>query len=299
MSVLGLPDWLGKPLAVFLIDLLLAGDNAVVIALVCLSLPPRSRRWVLLFGALGAIALRVLLTGLAWSVLAVPGLKLGGGVLLALLALNLATSDPRRVPVSPALGGRSDILAAALLVTLIDVLMSLDNVLALAAVAGDSLLYLGIGLLLSVCIVMFGSALVAHLLRRIPTLARLGAALLGWVAGQMAVSDAWAQGSIATQAPALPLLVPALVAVYVYLLGRNTARPMPAMDAAAARPSGRPPRRPGPAAAAPISAPPPVEVQVGESTHSDRLPLVIFVAVFAVAGLLLGMLAVIGNGLIR
>jgi predicted tellurium resistance membrane protein TerC len=71
INILGMPDWLGKPLAVSLIDLLLAGDNALVIALVCLSLPPCSRRWVLLFGALGAVVLRMVLVGLASSVLTV------------------------------------------------------------------------------------------------------------------------------------------------------------------------------------------------------------------------------------
>jgi YjbE family integral membrane protein len=301
VSVLGLPDWLGKPLAVSLIDLLLAGDNALMIALVCLSLPPRSRRWVLVFGTLGAVVLRVLLVGLAGSALAVPGLKLVGGGLLALLALNLAPHDPRRVAVVPALDERSDVLAAASLVTLIDVLMSLDNALALAAVAGDSLLYLGVGLLLSVAIVMFASALVAHWLGRFPALARLGAVLLGWVAGQMAVSDALLRGWIAVQAPALPLLVPALVAAYVYLLGRNAPTPMPAPDVTAARPSVRPPRRPRQAVAAPIAAAPPgpPDMQARESNHPELLALVILVAVFAVAGLLLGVLAVLGNGLIR
>lgn len=89
MNLAGLPDWLSKPFAVLLIDLLLAGDNALVIGLVCQTLRPGRRRVVLLLGAVGAIVLRVLLAGLAGTVLAVPGLRLLGGLLLQLLALNL------------------------------------------------------------------------------------------------------------------------------------------------------------------------------------------------------------------
>jgi YjbE family integral membrane protein len=158
MSLAGMPDWLSKPFAIFLIDLLLAGDNALVIALVCRTLPARDRRLALALGALGAVLLSVLLAGLAASVLALPGLKLAGGLLLAVLALNLVLPGARQVPVSPALDERSDIVAAAILVTLFDLLMSLDNVLALAAIAGDSLLYLAAGLLLSVSIVMWQRA---------------------------------------------------------------------------------------------------------------------------------------------
>jgi hypothetical protein len=118
----------------------------------------------------------------------------------------------------------------------------------------------------------------------------------------MAVSDTLLHGWIATQAPALPLLVPALVAAYVYLLGRNAPMPAPAMDVtAAARPPVRPPPRPIQAAAPPIAAAPPgtPDMQAKQSTHPELLPLVILLAVFAVAGLLLGVLVVLGNGLIR
>jgi quinol-cytochrome oxidoreductase complex cytochrome b subunit len=216
--------------------------------------------------------------------------------LLALLAVSLACPDPRRALVGPALDQRGDVLAAALLVTLVDVLMSLDNVLALAAVAGDSRLSLAIGLLLSVSILMFASTQVAHLLGRFPALALLGAALLGWVAGQMAVSDTLLLGWIATQAPALPLLVPALTAAYVYLLGRTMPTPTPAGNVTAACPPVRPPRHPRQAAAA---APGPADIPASEPDHPDRLALVIFMVVFVVAGLLLGVLTVLGNGLIR
>jgi len=288
MTFLDLPDWLGKPLAVLLIDLSLAGDNALAIALVCLQLPPPSRRTVLLIGTLGAIVLRVLLAGLAGAVIAVPGLKLLGGLLLLLVALNLARRDLQRPVLPSVLDARSGVWAAALVVMLIDVLMSLDNVFALAAVAAGSVAYLAAGLVLSVTILMFGSTLLAHLLGRLPNLARLGAALLGWVAGQMAITDPLVAEAIATQAPALPLLVPALAAAYVYLLGR-TMRPAPA--ALPVRPPPPPARRP--AAVAPPATPEP------DGIDSERVVLLLFVGLFLVVGLGLGILSIYAGGLIR
>jgi YjbE family integral membrane protein len=289
MNLAGVPDWFSKPFAVLLIDLLLAGDNALVIALVCRTLPPGRRRMVLLLGAAGAIVLRVLLAGLAGTMLALPGLKLIGGLLLAMLALNLVLPDHREASVSP-LGEQSDVVAAAVLVMLFDLLMSLDNVLALAAVAGDSLLYLGLGLLLSISIVMFGSAIVARLVDRFPHLERLGAALLGWVAGRMVVSDALIAAWVATQAPALTVLAPALTSAYVYMLGHN-ARPhapaRPAVTVTAYRPLPRP--RPRKASAPPVSAAalPPANRHPTESKPANLLVLIGFVTLFVLASLFL------------
>ncbi len=301
MSVAGLPDWLSKPFAVFLIDLLLAGDNALVIALVCRTLPARDRRLALLFGVLGAVMLRVLLAGLAGSLLAAPGLKLAGGLLLAALALNLVLPGERQIAVSPALDERSDLVAAAILVMLFDLFMSLDNVLALAAIAGDSLLYLAAGLLLSVSIVMFGSALVAQLLDRFPDLERLGAALLGWVAGQMIVSDALLQKWIATQAPALTLLAPALMAAYVYLLAGGRPPPSPTMKIAAARPPPPPPLRRKPAQAVRESATVPDPAHPGAAQSKRPVPpeVIALTALFVVAGLFLAVVAYLGGGATR
>ena len=301
MSVAGLPDWLGKPFAVFLIDLLLAGDNALVIALVCRTLPARDRRLALLFGVLGAVLLRVLLAGLAGSLLALPGLKLAGGLLLAMLALNLVLPGERQIAVSPALDERSDLVAAAVLVMLFDLLMSLDNVLALAAIAGDSLLYLAAGLLLSVSIVMFGSALVAQLLDRFPDLERLGVALLGWVAGQMIVSDALLQRWIATQAPALTLLAPALMAAYVYLLAGDRPRPSPTMKIAAARPPAPPPllRKGAKAVRESATVPDPAHPGAAQSKRPVPPEVIALTALFVVAGLFLAVVAYLGGGAMR
>lgn len=299
MGIAGLPDWLSKPLAICLIDLLLAGDNALVIALVCRTLPPRRRQAVLLFGTVAAIALRVALAGLAGTILTLPGLKLAGGGMLAVLALNLAHPAPRRMSASPEFDERGDIVAAVFLVTLVDVLMSLDNVLALAAVAGDDLLYLAIGLLLSVSIVMFGSGLVAHLLDRFPDLARFGAALLGWVAGQMTISDTLVRDWVTTQAPALPLLVPVLAGVYVYLMGRDVPARTPARDVVASPSIPRSSPRPERIATAPASPPRRAHVQATESGDPERFLLIGLVALFVVAGLLLGLATLLGGGVLH
>jgi YjbE family integral membrane protein len=283
----GVPDWLSKPAAVFMIDAMLAGDNALVIGLVCRALPPPSRRLVLLFGAAGAVLMRVVLAGIAGSVLALPGLKLAGGLLLAVLALNLARPAKDQPALAAPIDPRGDIVAGIMMVMLFDVLMSLDNVLALAAVAGDNLLYLGLGLALSVSIVMFGSAYVSEALGRFPKLARLGAALLGWVAGQMVVSDAWIEGWVNSQAPALPLAVPVLAAAYIYVLAETepapVAEPVPAPPRQTPAPV-RPSRQIEPASALP------------EPENQERLVLIAFVAMTIFAGLFLGVFAYISSG---
>lgn len=298
LDLLGLPDFLGRPLAVVLIDLLLASDNALVIALLCVSLAPRNLRVVLLLGTVGAVVLRVLLTALAGGILALPGLKLAGGAMLGLLALNLARPGASRGQPLPS-AGQDGVLAAALLVTLIDVLMSFDNVIALAAVAGNSLLYLTLGLTLSITILMFGSAVVAHLLQRHSGLARAGVALLGWVAGQMAVSDALLDRWVAVQAPALPLVVPTLAAIYLYLLGgampQPVAVPLAAMPPAVAAP--RSPPRPRPSRTSHVPAAPPLPIPAdAPAQRPNRTELLVFVALFAVAGLALGVAVVLGGG---
>lgn len=314
-ALLGLPDWLGKPLGVFLIDILLAGDNALVIGMVCATLPAGQRRGVLAFGTGAAVLLRAALTLVAGSVLAVPGLKLLGGLLLVVLALNLARPE---APTAP--GGApvrsTGVLAAAALVTVLDVLMSLDNVLALAAVAGDSWFYLGLGLLLSISIVMFGSALVADLLGRFPDLTRLGAALLGWTAGQLVLSDGLLGNWITVQAPALPLVVPVLVAAYVFLVGR-TPLPVPAARiraAAAPRPPAPSVVVPAPAAPTPEAAEPsatkpsatkpsatkpsatkPGEPESAYAEPADGMMLLMFAGLFIVMGGMLLLLLFMGG----
>ena len=287
MNDFGIPDFLGKPLSVLLIDLLLAGDNALVIALVCQTLPLQRQRMTLILATLGATLARVVLVTIT-------------GGLLALLAVNLACPRPGRTDAPPTLGGQMGVLGAALLLTLIDVLMSLDNVLALAAVAGDNTLYLTLGLTLSVAILMFGSTLVGYLLRRYPELNRLGIALLGWVAGKLLVSDPLLADWISQQAPALPLIVPALAALYVYLLGGNTPETAwPDLHPLPAAPIMRPPPPPAPTPT-PTSMPQNTTGEPSSETEiasSSKLEFWLFAGLFGIVSIVIVLASIFGGAI--
>jgi len=269
------------------LDLLLSGDNALVIALVCQTLPLQRQRMTLILATLGATLARVVLVTIT-------------GGLLALLAVNLACPRPGRTDAPPTLGGQTGVLGAALLLTLIDVLMSLDNVLALAAVAGDSTLYLTLGLTLSVAILMFGSTLVGHLLRRYPELNRLGIALLGWVAGKLLVSDPLLADWISQQAPALPLIVPALAALYVYLLGGNTPETAwPDLHPLPAAPIMRPPPPPAPTPT-PTSMPQnPTDEPSSETeiASSSKLEFWLFAGLFGIVSIVIVLASIFGGAI--
>jgi YjbE family integral membrane protein len=205
---------------VVLIDLLLSGDNAVVIALVCRGLPRRQRRQALLVGTAAAILLRAYLASVVGYLLDIPCLKLVGALALVIIAIKLMIEDDDHRHVERhAAGQRSDpdVWSAVILIVLADLAMSLDNVVALAAVAQGSIVTLVIGLLLSIPLLMFGSALVGALLRRYPVLIKGGGALLGWIAGGIGVSDPLVADWVAVQAPALNAAMPAVVALFVLL----------------------------------------------------------------------------------
>lgn len=211
-------------LEVSFLDLLLSGDNAVMIALACRSLPPRQTRQAMMLGTGVAIALRVVLTLLAGAILQIPALKLLGGVALMVIAIQLTiegTDDgPAHAFVPRGDGRRSSLLSAIWTIVVADLVMSVDNVLSLAVVANGSWWVLALGLLLSVPLLLFGSWYIKSLLERHPVLTRFAGALLGWFAGDIAVSDPWYVGWVDTQSPALRFVVPIAVAVYVVVQSR-------------------------------------------------------------------------------
>ena len=213
--------YLNLTLEVFFVNLLLSGDNAVVIALACRSLPPALTRRAMLIGIEGAVALRVLLTIFASFLLSIPLLKLVGGVALTVIAIKLtieeqpaAKSDNRPSKIPPGLWSAVGTIIVA------DLVMSVDNVVALAAVAHGSIFILTMGLLMSVPFLMFGSVFVAVLLKRYPLLKRGGGAMLGWLAGDIAISDPILIDWVNHQSPALTVVVPFLVAVFVVIESR-------------------------------------------------------------------------------
>lgn len=171
---------------ILLIDLILSGDNAVVIALACRSLPPKQRKWGIILGAGAAVLMRVMFTVDITSLLNVPWLKVIGSLLLFWIAVKLLTeedSDDQDIADSKNLFG------AIRTIVIADLVMSLDNVLAIAAAAKGSWTLIVIGLAITVPLIVFGATLVMFLLTRVPALVWAGAALLGWISGELIVSD--------------------------------------------------------------------------------------------------------------
>ncbi len=190
MELLSLPEfWIGL-LKIIWINLLLSGDNAVVIALAARSLPPRQQKKAIFWGSTAAIVLRIVLTVFAVKLLTLPYLKLVGGALLLWIGVQLLVPDEGDGDVQS-----SDNLASAIRTILVaDLVMSLDNVIGVAAAADTAppeakLVLLILGLAISIPIVIFGSSVMLKLMERLPVIITLGAALLGWIAGEMAVTD--------------------------------------------------------------------------------------------------------------
>src|SRR5689334_12848769 len=185
---IGTPQFWFAALEIVVINILLSGDNAVVIALACRNLPPHQRRWGVIWGAVGAIVLRIVLTFFAVSLLQLSYLKIIGGLLLVWIGIKLIAEEEGEE------GGHdiraSDKLFAAIrTVVIADLVMSIDNVLGVAAAAKGSLLLLIFGLVVSVPLVIGGAQLIMRLIERFPILIVAGGGLLGYVAGELIVED--------------------------------------------------------------------------------------------------------------
>lgn len=174
-------------LEIVVINILLSGDNAVVIALACRNLPPRQRRWGVFWGAIGAIVLRIVLTFFAVSLLQLSYLKIIGGALLVWIGIKLIAEEGGEG--GHGVQGSDRLLAAVRTVIIADLVMSIDNVLGIAAAARGNLLLLIFGLVVSVPLVIGGAQLIMRLVGRFPILIVAGGGLLGLVAGQLIVDD--------------------------------------------------------------------------------------------------------------
>jgi YjbE family integral membrane protein len=194
------PFWIALGQIIW-INILLSGDNAVVIALACRTLPSRQRFWGIVLGAGAAVLLRVFFTIVIAQVMAIPFLKLAGGLLLLWIAVKLILPNDDHADGSVKAG--DTLLRAVWLVTVADIVMSLDNVIAIAAAAESAAaridfahaltmktVLIVFGLATSVPLIIAGSAMLMRLLERFPILVWAGAALLGWVAGEIIVTDA-------------------------------------------------------------------------------------------------------------
>ena len=176
---------------IIMIDILLGGDNAVVIALACRNLPDKLRTRGIIYGTAGAIILRVILIAFALALLAIPYLKIVGAVLLLWIGVKLLQPEAED---DHNISSSDKLWAAVKTVIIADLVMSVDNVLAIAGAAQGAhqdhqLALVVFGLLVSIPIIVAGSQLVLKLMARFPIVITLGAMLLGWIAGQMAYSD--------------------------------------------------------------------------------------------------------------
>jgi YjbE family integral membrane protein len=168
------------------INVLLSGDNALVIALACRALEPRQKLWGMILGAGAAVLLRIIFTGIVVSLMELPYLKLVGGLALIVIAAKLLVPEQEA---EDGVESASHLWAAVRIVVIADIVMSLDNVIAVAAAANGSVPLLVIGLAISVPLIVAGAALIMALLTRLPLLVWAGAALLGWIAGDVMATD--------------------------------------------------------------------------------------------------------------
>jgi YjbE family integral membrane protein len=186
------PFW-AAVLQIALVNIVLSGDNAVVIAMACRELPRAQRGWGIAVGGGVAVILRLIFAGAITWLFELPYLKLAGGVaLLYIGARLLVRSDHDGRQVEPAVR----LWRAVWIVVVADVVMSFDNILALVEIANGDVVLLAIGLAISIPLVVAGAALIAKLLDRVPILVWAGAALLGWVAGQTIMDDTAVAGSV-------------------------------------------------------------------------------------------------------
>jgi len=184
MSVAAPAFWLPL-LEIIWIDILLSGDNGVVIALACRALPEGQRTLGVMLGSGAAVALRVVFTVLVVELLGLPFVKIVGGVLLLWIAVRLAGAEEPQKDVRPA----NTLWSAIRIIAVADAVMSLDNMIAVAAAAKGSKLLILLGLALTIPLLVFGSTLVLALLNRFPILVWAGAGLLGWIAGNLIGAD--------------------------------------------------------------------------------------------------------------
>jgi YjbE family integral membrane protein len=179
------------------IDIMLGGDNAVVIALACRRLPEAQRRLGVLWGVVGAIGLRVVLIFFALQLLSVPYLKVVGGLLLLWIGVKLLLPEHDEGGAHGNVQGAATLAGAIKTIIIADAVMSLDNVIAVAGAAKGDLGLVVFGILVSIPIVVWGSQFVLKLMDRYPVVITFGAALLGWIAGEMLVTDVAVQPHVA------------------------------------------------------------------------------------------------------
>jgi YjbE family integral membrane protein len=199
------------------VNIVLSGDNAVVIALAARSLPKKQQMTAVMWGSGAAVLLRIILTIVAVEMLKLPYLKLIGAVLLLWIAVKLMIPEEEG---GDDVNASDNMMTAIKTILIADLVMSLDNVIGVAAAAKDNTTLLIIGLAISIPLVVFGSTLLLKLMGRFPIIITIGAALLGWVAGEMAATDPLIRAWVDANMHWLHWVAPAAGAIFVVALGK-------------------------------------------------------------------------------
>ncbi len=219
------PQFWVAVLQIIAIDIVLGGDNAVVIALACRRLPDQQRKLGIFWGVFGAIALRVVLIFFALSLLTMPYLKILGAALLVWIGIKLLQPEAEG---EHEIDASTTLIGAIKTIIVADAVMSLDNVIAIAGAAKDDIGLVVFGLVVSVPIIVWGSQMVLKVMDRYPVTIAIGAGLLGWIAGDMAVTDVVTKEWVSTQAKYLQWVAPVSVALLVIVAGKVLAGRKPA-----------------------------------------------------------------------
>jgi YjbE family integral membrane protein len=204
-------------LKIILINIVLSGDNAVVIALACRNLDAKYRKKAVFLGSFGAIALRVVLTFVAVYLLTIPFLNFIGGLLLLWIAIKLLKGEDEEN-----IRGSSNLSGAIKTIIFADLIMSLDNVVAVAGAANGNMLLIFIGLGASIPLIIWGSQLLMTIMEKFPIIVLLGAALLGFTAGEMMLSDKAVHHFFEQLHSSIYTVFPIMLAVIVVIIGKFT-----------------------------------------------------------------------------
>ena len=225
----GSPQFWVAALEIIVINILLSGDNAVVIALACRNLGKTQRKLGIFWGVVGAVVLRIILTFFAVQLLLLPYVQLIGATLLIWIGIKLVAEDEGD---GAEVEASDKLISAIKTVIVADLVMSLDNVIGVAAAAKGSLLLLVFGLVVSIPLVVVGAQLIMKLIERLPWLVIAGGGLLGYIAGEIAVADTAVKPWIDERAPSLHYIAPALgiivvVVVGVWMMRKHRTEPSP------------------------------------------------------------------------
>ena len=204
-------------LQIIAIDIILGGDNAIVIALACKNLPDKQRKLGIFYGAMGAIILRVIMVFFATTLLLISGLKIIGGLLLLWIGVKLILDNSKDSAIN--VNQEKNLLGAVKTIIIADFVMSLDNSVAIAAAANGNMYLVVFGLLLSIPIIIWGSSIILKIIDRFPIIIYVGSALLGWIAGGMIQTDVFFERNLSLIMPnsLLPILGSALVLIFGFI----------------------------------------------------------------------------------